>query len=228
MRIHGTTRKRPLEVFEQVERASMLPLPAKKWAPVWWRTPTLRTDCLALVAEARYSAPWRLIGKVLLARVTTHSVELYFEDTRVATHERQPPGGKSIKDEHLPPHRSDHRHRSRSYWEERAAKLGDDVLAYVREVFDHDDVLHQLHTVQSIVRHLETFPVERAAAACRRASFYGSFSYSALKNILRKGLDLEPLPSALVSSSIWAYRPRFARNVQELLDFTKETIDAPH
>lgn len=228
MRVHGTTRKRPLELFEQVERDAMLPLPTTRWEPVWWRTPKVRPDCQVLVEGARYSVPWRLVDQVLLARVTAHTVELYFEDARVATHERQPDGGRSVKDEHLPEHRSDHRHRSRSFWEQRAEAIDDDVLAYVREVFDHDDVLLQLRTVQSIVRHLETFPPQRAAAACRRASFYGCFGYGAIKNILRKGLDLEPLPSVLVPSCDGDQRPRFARNVQELLDFTKDNNDAPH
>ena len=228
MRKHGTTHKRPLEVFMQEERAAMLPLPAVTWQPVWWRTPTLRIDCCAIVEGARYSAPWRLINKELLARVTERSVELYFEDTRVATHERKPAGGKSVLDEHLPPQRSAHRHRSREYWEQRAAKLDDDVLAYVREVFDFDDVLLQLRAVQSIVTHLETFPVERATAACRRASYFGCYGYGAIKNILRKGLDLEPLPSVVVPGTDPTERPRFARNVQELLDFTLEDHDASH
>lgn len=229
MRVHGTTRRKPLEVFDQVERATMLPLPAAAWQPVRWRTPVLQANCQALVEEARYSAPFRLIGKTLLARVTEHSVELYFEDVRVATHARQPPRGKSIQEEHLPPERSDLRHRSRDYWEERAATLGDEVLAYIREVFDSDDVLLQLHPVQCIVRHLDGFPVERAVAACRRARFYGSYSYGAIKNILRKGLDLEPLPSVVVpSSSSSTSRPRFARNFQELLDFTYKDHDASH
>jgi hypothetical protein len=100
------------------------------------------------------------------------------------------------------------------------------VLVYVREVFDSDDVLHQLHPVQAIVKHLATFPIERAQAACRRARYYGCYGYGAIKNILRKGLDLEPLPAAIVPSSDSTERPRFARNLQELLDFTTEGHDA--
>jgi hypothetical protein len=180
-----------------------------------------------IVEQARYSAPWRLIGKTLLAR-TSHSVELYFEDVRVAVHERQRPGGQTVVSEHLPPQRSDHRHRSRAYWEERAAQLGDEVLGFVREVFDSDDVLHQLRKVQAIVRHLETFPPERARAACRRASFYGSHDYVAIKSILAKALDLEPLPAAIVPASEGLERPRFARTIQELLHFTPEDPDASH
>ena len=38
---------------------------------------------------------------------------------------------------------------------------------YARSVFDSDDVLSMLRTVQAIVTHLEGFPRERAAAACR-------------------------------------------------------------
>jgi transposase len=230
MRTHGSTRKRPLEVFEQIERPCMLELPERRWEPVLWRSPALRSDCRAIVDNARYSAPWKLIGKRLLARVTATSVELYFEDTRVATHERKPAGGESIREEHLPPARSEYRHRSRIYWEERAEKLGADVLSYIREVFDHDDVLHQLRAVQGIVRHLETFPIERARAACRRASYYACYRYVGIKQILSKALDLQPLPTALVPAETSDGRPRFARNVQELLNINTEERDhdAPH
>jgi hypothetical protein len=227
-RIHGTTCRRPLEHFEQTEKAALGPLPKTRWAPVWWRQPTLHRDCCALVEKARYSAPWRLVGKTLLARVTTKSVELYWEDTRVATHERQPPGGRSVHPEHLPPERGDYRLRERGYWVERAEALGADVARYVSEVFDSDDVLSQLTKVQALIRHLETFPRERANAACRRASFFGSYGYGPIKEILRKGLDLLPLPQVTVPQSAGLERPRFARNVQEILDFTRKDNDAPH
>jgi hypothetical protein len=226
-RKHGTTHKRPLEVFEQIEKARMLALPTVRWRSVSWRQPVIQRDCHALVEGARYSAPWRLIGKQLLARVGSRSVELYWEDTRVATHDRMPPGEHST-DEHLPPERGEYRHRERSYWVERAEALGEEVENYIAEIFASDDVLCQLTKVQAIVRHLETFPIPRARAACRRASFYGSYSYLAIKNILLKGLDLEPLPSLVVPSCGDSEPPRFARNVQELLDFTMDPIDAPH
>ena len=228
MRRHGTTHKRPLEQFEQIERAAMLPLPAKSWEPVLWRTPTLRRDSHALVEGARYSAPWRMIGKTLWARVTAHSVELYFEDTRVATHERKAEGGMSTLDEHLPAVRRDYRHRQREYWEERAEKLGDDVLAYIRELFDSDDVLNQVTKAQTIVGHLERFPVERARAACRRASYFGSYSFKSIKSILLKGLDTQPLPTVIVPASGVIEAPRFARTVQELLDLPLEDTNAPN
>jgi transposase len=227
-RTHGTTHRQPVEHFEAVERAALRPLPSVKWEPAWWREPTVHRDCCVLVEKARYSVPWRLVGKVLLARVTAHSVELYWEETRVATHARKPAGGKSVNNEHLPPERGEYRERERDYWVERATAIGEHVRRYVDEVFDSDDVLAQLTKVQAIVRHLDGFPPERANAACRRASYFGSYSYVAIKNILRRGLDLEPLPQVQVPACGPLEKPRFTRNVQELLDLTPKDTDAPH
>jgi transposase len=224
-RVHGTTRQPPRERFER-EREHLLPPPNQPWQLSLWREAKVHIDTHVLVARATYSVPWRLIGKQVLARMTEHSVELYWEDTRVATHERQPPGGRSTIDSHLPEHRRDHRHRSRAFWEQRADELGEDVGVYIREIFDADDVLLQLRTVQAIVRHLAGFPADRAGAACRRASFYGLHTYGGIKNILRQGLDLEPLPLAVQRSSGALENPRFARNIGELLELPFEETDA--
>jgi hypothetical protein len=93
----------------------------------------------------------------------------------------------------------------------------------VREVFDSDDVLYMLRTVQAIVTHLERFPRERAEAACRRASHFGTYSYKGVKNILVRALDLEPLPAgaALVSSPQESFR--YARSAAELLHGREKT-----
>lgn len=226
-RVHGTTQRRPADRFE-IEREHLLPLPSQRWEPVLWRDAKVHTDTHVQVARAMYSVPWRLVGKPVLVRLTKHSVEIYWDDVRVATHQRVPPGQRSTIEAHLPEHRRDLRHRSRDFWEQRADALGEDVGTFIREVFDADDVLSQLRTVQSIVTHLETFPIARAQAACRRARFYGLRSYAGIKNILRKGLDLEPLPIVVQRHSGVLEAPRFAREIGELLQLPLEKTDAPN
>ncbi|NJM55589.1 MAG: IS21 family transposase [Verrucomicrobiae bacterium] len=227
VRVHGTTRQRPAEVFA-IERDHLLPLPEQRWEPVQWREAKVHVDSHVQVGRALYSVPWRLVGREILARITEHSVELYANDTRVATHERQPPGRRSTIEAHLPEGRRDLRHRCRDHWEEKADELDPEIGAYIREVFAADEVLSQLRTVQAIVRHLGSFPIERARAACRRASFYGLYSYSGIKNILTKGLDMEPLPIAIQRPSGALESPRFARKIGELLQLPLENIDAPN
>ena len=101
------------------------------------------------------------------------------------------PGQRRTVEEHLPEGRGDYRQRSRAYWEERADAIDPEVGAYVREIFASDDVLYQLRTVQAIVRHLETFPRERARGAAQRARLYANYTYGSIKKILREALDLE-------------------------------------
>lgn len=226
-RIHGTTQRRPAEVFEAEERAHLLPLPAVAFEPVVWHQAGVHQDAHVSFDGRLYSVPWRLIRHRVWVRASRHSVDVWANDDRIATHERRGPSRRSTNDDHLPPERAPLRHRSRAFWEARADRLDAEVGAYVREVFDSDDVLSMLRTVQAMVTHLETFPPARAIAACRRARHFGNYSYGGLKAILRQGLDLQPLPGAEPSPALLA-QPRFARAISDLLHLTKEDPDELH
>ncbi len=228
LRRHGTTHKRPLELFDEVERDALQPLPDKPYAMVIWREHKVHQDTHILFDKGLYSVPWKLVGEKVMVRGTPTSVEVYCNDVRVATHHRAPPGQRSTQEEHLPPHRRDLRHRSRSYWESRADGMGPEVGQYVRDVFDSDDVLYQLRTVQQIVTYLEQFPRQRAQAACTRASYFGNYSYGGVKRILTRALDQQPfLPVVQLECGVLD-NPRFTRDIQELLPLQMEETDAPN
>jgi hypothetical protein len=226
-RDHGTTHQRPLEVFEQIERDALRELPARPYELVVWRDPEVRRDSHVIVDKAFYSVPWRLVGKKVLVRAVGATVAMYFADERVATHDKVGPGQWSTKDEHLPEHRRDLRHRSRPYWENRADAIGEAVGRYVREVFDSDDVLYRLRVAQYVVTYLEGVPPCRARAACERASFYASYSYGAIKKIITKELDRQPLPTVVQPQRGGLENPRFVRDVRELIQLPLEATDAP-
>jgi hypothetical protein len=210
-REHGTTHQQPLEQFEAIERATLTPLPKAAWEPVIWRRATVHPDAHIALDRRLYSVPWRLIGQRVWVKASARTVVIFAHDERVATHDRRGPGVRSTVESHLPAQRAELRHRGRVFWEQRADAMGQEVGRYIRAVFDSDDVLSQLRAVQAMVTHLETFPVERARAACRRAEHFASYGYGALKSILRRGLDLEPLPEATPASATTTPTPRFAR-----------------
>ena len=103
----------------------------------------------------------------------------------------------------------------------RAKAIGPETLLLVEEVFASDDVLMKLRPVQAIVSHLANFPPERAEAAAKRARHFGSRSYVALKNILRQGLDREPL---VQESRRWSKNSRFARQPHSVKEANQETL----
>jgi len=62
LRVHGTTRERPLTRFEHTERAALLPLPTSAYDPAVWKRCALHRDGHITFEKAYYSAPYRLTG----------------------------------------------------------------------------------------------------------------------------------------------------------------------
>lgn len=117
-RKHGTTGRQPLAVFEAEERSALKPSPAVSYELVEWKDALVYPDTHVAFRRRLYSVPWTLLGKTVWIRGTRTSVVVYFDDERVATHDRNGPGNRSTIEAHLPEHRADLRHRSRSYWED--------------------------------------------------------------------------------------------------------------
>lgn len=226
LRAHGTTGRRPIDLFDEQERAALIPLPKIRFEIVLWKRVRLHTDSYVQIDGAFYSAPWKYLHQDLWARCTRSSVVLFHDDLHLWTHARARRGFRSTIDEHLPEHRRDLRERSHEYWVERARKLGADPEQLVARIFAADDVLTQLRRVQAVVTHLESFPRERAQAAARRALFFGCLDYRGIKNILKQGLDLEPLPGENVRA--WSKGARFARKPTESLFAHEESIHVHH
>lgn len=210
-RRHGSTGRQPLAVFEAEELPVLTPLPIRPFAPVIWKEAKVHRDSHVQFDGRLYSVPWRHLGKAVWVRATPAAVDVFVDGERIAVHARRGEGRRSTQDSHLPDHRVDYRHRDPEWWTRRAGRMGEEVRAYIEAVFEADDVVLQLRTAIQIVKLLEKHPVERARAACRRASFYGNHTYLGVRDILRKGLDLQPLPEELPGLVGRLEAPRFAR-----------------
>jgi len=225
-RRHGTTGRRPIELFEEQERAVLLPLPQARYEIVLWKPARLHSDSHVQIDGAFYSAPWRLLHQVLWVRCTAHSIAIHHEDEHLWTHARVARGQRSTIQEHLPEHRRDLRHRSREHWILRAKAIGADVERLVETIFAADDVLLTLRRVQAVVTHLESFPPSRATAAAKRALHFECTDYRGIKSILRQGLDLAPLPDE--RKRAWSTGSRFAREPTESLFAHQEQLHVHH
>jgi len=128
---------------------------------VTWHQARVHLDAHIVFDKRLYSVPWRLVGQQVWVRASASSIVIFAEDVRVAMHDRRGSSMRSTHEEHLPEERAPWRHRSRAYWEERAARIAPEVGECISAVFDSDDVFSTLRIVQSMVNHLEKFPVER-------------------------------------------------------------------
>lgn len=211
LRMHGTTRERPIDRFDREERAALRELPPVRYEPIVWKDPKVHADSHVVFDKRMYSVPFKLIGQRVWIRATSKTVQIYAADERVATHSRKSKGYRSTDEAHLPEYRSAWRHRSRDFWQERAAQIGPQTALLVDSVFASEVVASQLRTVQAIVTHLEKFPSERAENASRRALHFGNRTYRGVRDILRQGLDYEDLPSTKQRHGVLQH-PRFSRS----------------
>ena len=121
------------------------------------------------------------------------------------------PGAPSIS--HLPDHRARPAPSQPSFWEERAERWATRSGLRARGLRLRRRA-SQLRTVQAIVTHLETFPVERARAACRRAQHYGSYTYAGVQEHPAPGARPRAAAGGAAVGRRWPSRPRFARRLR--------------
>jgi hypothetical protein len=89
-RRHGTTGRRPIELFEEEERAALTPLPRERYELVLWKPARLHSDSHVQIDGAFYSAPWPHLHQVLWVRCSAHSVSIHHQDQHLWTHARVP------------------------------------------------------------------------------------------------------------------------------------------
>jgi len=94
-RIHGTTRRVPLEVFEAEEKSQLIPLQAERFDPPTWAVCKVHPDHHVRFGQALYSLPTRWIRCRVDVRGDRSLVRIYSRGELIKTHERKPPGSRS-------------------------------------------------------------------------------------------------------------------------------------
>lgn len=160
-------------LFEADERAALQPLPATPYVYGAWRFGlTVGRDYHIHLQHAAYSVPWRWVGEVVDARLTSLTVEIFHQHPRVATHPRATRRGQyATRDEHLPPHHAAVRQGwSPAYFQDRAAAIGPETHRLVTPVLERAVQPEQVYTrCRGILRLAETYGAEVLEQAAQRA-----------------------------------------------------------
>src|SRR6266851_3686878 len=210
-RVHGTTKQIPLEIFDQVERAALHPLPVSSWELTEWKRAKLHPDCHVVFAGAYYSGPHRLIGQRLWVRATDVTVELYQDYALVTTHRRARPGQRRTLTAHLPPDKVHFLLQTPTWCRARAAEVGPTCSDFIERLLG-DRPLDRLRSAQGILRLGQRYSPTRLEAACDRALAVGEYRYHTVKTILAHALDSQPLPNLTpVAAAVPGAPPRHAR-----------------
>lgn len=193
LRTHGTTREQPLGRFIETEQSVLLPLPHEPFELVEVRQAKVHRDCHVEVAGAYYSAPFKYVGQRLEVYLFERVVQIYGGLELVVTHERATRKGQRVtRLEHYPPEKSIYLTHSRDYCRQRAYAIGPKCGEAVCALLDSRP-LDNLRAVQGIIGLAGKYGDKRLEAACARALRYGDGRYRRIKDILKAGLDMQPL-----------------------------------
>ena len=213
VRKHGTTGEAPLSLFNEFERAHLLPLPAEPFQLLEVRPVKVHPDCHVVIAGSFYSVPFRYVGQELAAHVSENFVEIYLGQELVATHPHSHTSGQwHTRMEDYPPAKAAYLIRTPDYCRKLAAKIGPATQGVVEQLLN-DRPLDRLRSVQAILRLEESVGTKRLEAACARAAYFGDIRFRQIKNILNAALDREPLPETLPSQPALSHL--FARHGEE-------------
>jgi transposase len=189
IRIHGTTREQPIELFHGYEKCALHTVTAERFEiPVYKRLKVYR-DIHIQCDYAYYSVPYELRGTYVIARKTAHQVTIYaHEIDLVAVHTVVPPGKRQTHMDHYPPDENNYMKNDTQYCLQKANAIGEYTFAVVKELL-HGGPIRNLRSAQNIIRMVKKYTYTRVEAACERAVFFNNYSYASIKRILEKKLD---------------------------------------
>ncbi|MEQ1829521.1 MAG: hypothetical protein ABL921_26390 [Pirellula sp.] len=180
-RIHGTTKKTPLELHAE-EQPYLLPLPSLQFdtAQVVYRI--VDTDGTIQIANNRYSVPWQLVAELLPVRILETELVVYNQSLlEVARHALfiGQTGQRRTANEHLPPR--DHEAQMQSL-RERYTALGEIAVEFLEGLLTK--TRYSKHHAQKVLALLNVYPKNDVLAAMQRAVTYRAFGHSFLERIL--------------------------------------------
>jgi len=187
VRIHGTTKKVPRELFESDEKRMLKPLPESGFIPSKLGTRKVYHDCHIYVDHNYYSVPYKYVGKVVEIELKDSILKVYYQGAQVALHTRQSgKGGFSTVREHYPPYK---RISKTEYQEVYRLKMAD-IGKHAEELFgiiSSEDTKGWSRSVKGILSLLKTYPKDIVEKACQRSLSFGIHRYQVIKNICQNG-----------------------------------------
>ena len=208
-RIHGTTRRRPLEVFEEEERPLLAPWDGEPYEVPDWRTAKVHADHHVACQYALYSVPSALCppGQQVEVQLGAKLVRIYHRGALLKVHPRQPRGGRATDPNDYPAELSPYTLRAPEQLQRRAAELGEATGAFAERLFEGPLPWAKLRQGHKLLRLAERYSPARLDAACRRALEVDLVDVRRLERILVEALEQETTPPAAAAPAAGPLRP---------------------
>ena len=191
--VHGTTKRKPFEVFTTEEQSLLKRLPEERFDMPLWKEAKVHPDHHIVFDKNYYSMPTRYVSKKVWVRGGLQNVQIFSDGELVKTHVRSYGEGTWRTDEtDYPPHKSRYLLKTTEYYQQEALRYGEYVCQVVIRIMT-EHAYRNLRKVQAIFRLSEKYSSDAVNLTCKRCIFYEDYRISTMKQILIKQLYHLPL-----------------------------------
>ncbi|WP_083755760.1 IS21 family transposase [Caldicellulosiruptor saccharolyticus] len=169
VRVHGTTKKVPKEVFLLEEKEKLIALPIEEYHISKSSIHKVTTNCHLIYKGNYYSVPYEYAG---------YEVEVV-EMGKYVTNKEHYPSSKNITTEDILSRQRD-----------KISEIGNWALKFFEEFIKQEGFKkYDYRSISGIIALKERYGAEAVDNACKRALKFGGLSYKVVKNICEKGIS---------------------------------------
>lgn len=196
MRIHGTIKEKPREVFNSKESDHLLSIPLERFDLSSWHYRIVAKDCHITVDNNYYSVPAKYVSENVLVKLTPNLLQIYDNNKLITSHSRSKSKGVfstitnhyAIKKRFCPGFEE-----YDNNLENKMENIGSncaEILKCLKEENSRD--WHK--GARGIISLQTNYSNELIDKACMRALHYGISSYRNIKAILVNNATSLPMP----------------------------------
>jgi hypothetical protein len=215
-RIHGTTRRRPVDVFSEEERTALKSLPAIAYEIEEFHEGKVRKDGHVRFRNKYYSVEEQHIGRKVIIIGNSTQVSIYHKGKLIEVHDRitDPYISKSTKDCHKAPW--ERSIKEGSYYRKTAAKLGPYVEEVVVRLLKQGNGFIDTRKIWGILSLDKKYTDVQINEACRKALSVEAYGYRSILTLLEVQAEIRTEQAAdknALSQNTKKYK--FTRPIEE-------------
>jgi Mu transposase, C-terminal domain/Integrase core domain len=220
-RIHGTTKKQPLKLFEETEHQFLKPLPANDVELCRWKKAKVYRDIHVRNEGYKYSAPYTYAGQEVWLCISEGLVKIYYDHKLLAVHPRfiNNLERTSTLPVHLPPSAAQFLQEDGKWCLAAAKKIGPNCLKITETILNNKHI-DLLRSAQQLIHLKDKYGSTRLENACARAVSFYDFKYGTVKNILKNGVDVKAISDAdcfdKIADEAYGVNARYYREIKTL------------
>jgi transposase len=191
-RIHGTIRRQVGQVFAEVERPALRPLPAERFPCFREGQRKVSRDGHVEVDKAYYSAPPEYLGRSVWVRWDARLVRIFNPQwQQIAVHLKREPGRFSTQQAHLASEKISAVERGAEWLLSQAQRLGPQCGSWAEAVLEERGI-EGLRVVQGLLSLAKRHRSAELEKACAIAVLHRSFRLRTLRTLLQQQATRQP------------------------------------